>query len=215
VPVTRILHRGGNLRRTFIAAEHPAVDALEADVWAHRGELYLHHDRPLGALPLLLRGPRPLRRPHDLATLAELIEAVGDRVGLVLDLRSWFGDPAPDLARVLMTLEPREHVSVTCEAWPIADRLRAWLPGLAVGYSVRSERQLRHFTSERAAGTRPQTAVAIRHTLLETAHDVARVRAAAGHVTAWTVDDIDRALELTAWGVDAIVSNRLTVLNAI
>lgn len=215
MPVTRILHRGGNLRATFIAAQHPAVDALEADVWVRSGELYLHHDRPLGALPFLLRGPRLLRRPHDLTTLAELIEAVGDRVNLVLDLRSWFGDPAPDLARVLMSVDPHEHVSVTCEAWPIADRLRAWLPALTVAYSVRSERQLRRFEAERAAGTRPQTAIAIRHTLIETARDFARVRAAAGHVTAWTVDDIDRALELAAWGVDGIVSNRLTVLNAI
>lgn len=215
MPVTRILHRGGNVRATFAAAEHPAVDALEADVWARGGRLYLHHERPLGPLPLMLRGPRPLRRPRDLTELDELLPLAGDRVHLVLDLRSWFGDPAPDLVRVLMDSGVIPHVSVTCEAWPIADRLRAWLPELAVGYSVRSARQLRRFETERRAGTRPRTPVAIRHTLLGTAGDVARVREAAGAVTAWTVDDIDRAIELSTWGVDAIVSNRLTVLNAI
>lgn len=215
MPVTRILHRGGNRRSTFATAAHPAVDALEADAWVHRDELFLHHDRPLGPLPIMLRGPRPIRRPRDLTTLDELLSAVGDRVGLVLDLRSWFGDPAPDLARVLLDMPRRERVSVTCEAWPIADRLRAWLPDLTVGYSVRSARQLRSFERGRAAGTQAPTPVAIRHTLLRDAADVARVRAAAGHVTAWTVDDVDRAIELSAWGVDAIVSNRLTVLNAL
>lgn len=215
MPVTRILHRGGNHRSSFATADHPAVDALEADVWVHDGELFLHHDRPLGALPIMLRGARPLRRPGDLAALGELIDAVGDRVDLVLDLRSWFGDPAPDLARVLLTTPERDRISVTCEAWPIADRLRAWVPDTPVAYSVRSARQLRRFERERAEGTRPPTGVAIRHTLLQAPGDVARIRALAGQVAAWTVDDIDRALELAAWGVDAIVSNRLTVLNAL
>ncbi|MDA0366275.1 MAG: glycerophosphodiester phosphodiesterase [Chloroflexi bacterium] len=215
MPVTRILHRGGNLRSSFGSADHPAVDALEADVWVHGGALYLHHERTLGPLPIMLRGARPVRRPGDLTLLNELLEAVSDRADLVLDLRSWFGDPAPDLARVLMTTQHRDRISVTCEAWPIADRLRAWAPETPVAYSVRSARQLRVFAREHADGTRARTAVAIRHTLLASADDVARLRDAAGRVTAWTVDDIDRALELAAWGVDAIVSNRLTVLNAL
>ena len=215
MPLTRILHRGGNLRSTFAAAEHPAVDALEADVWVRHGSLFLHHDRPLGLLPLLLGRRRLHRRPRDLVSLDDLLNAVADRVDLVLDLRSWFGDPAPDLARALMALERVDRISVTCENWRIADRVRAWLPAVRVGYSVRSEHQLIDYERARRAGTQQLTAVTVRHSLLGTAGDVARIRAAAGHVTVWTVDDIDRALELSAWGVDGIVSNRLTVLNAL
>ena len=39
--------------------------------------------------------------------------------------------------------------------------------------------------------------------------------AAAGSVAAWAVDDPDRGLDLAAWGIDAIGSNHLAVLNAL
>jgi glycerophosphoryl diester phosphodiesterase len=147
--------------------------------------------------------------------LNELIEAVHGRADLVLDLRSWFGDPAPNLARELITVQERAHISVTCEVWSIADRLREWLPDLHLGYSVRNPGHLRRYLAERRDGTRPRTALAVRHTLLESPEQIAMLHEHAGRITAWTVDDVDRAVELVSWGVDALVSNRLTVLNAL
>ena len=216
MPVTRILHRAGNFRELLPYAEHPGVDALEADIWVRGDRLIAHHDRPLGPLPFLVGAYGHI---HRLASrpvrLAELLDAVQDHAAVVLDVRSWFGDPAPQVARALMSLDRHDHISVTCEAWSIADRLRGWLPDLAIGYSVRSERQLRDYIHDRRANRRPRTAVAIRHSLLHSPDEVASLRAISGRVTAWTVDDTDRALALEAWGVDAIVSNRISVLNAI
>ena len=215
MPVTRILHRAGNLRTLFPLAHHPAIDAFEADVWVRGDRLVLHHDRPLGTLPLLLGPWRIHGFTGPAVSLGELLESTAGHVALVLDLRSWFGDPAPDLARALMAIESHSRISVTCEDWSIADRLRGWLPDLRVGYSVRSAAQLRRYEAELRRGERPPTPIAIRHTLLAAPADVTRLRAAAGQVTAWTIDDVDRAIELAGWGVDAIVSNRLTVLNAL
>src|SRR5690606_33821201 len=126
------------------------------------------------------------------------------------------GDPAPDLARTLaLQLDDFSHIHVTCEAWHIADRLREWLPGLNVAYSIRSAKQLRGVIADVDAERIQPTPVTVRHALLRSAGVVAALRSRAGHVGAWTVDDVDRALELSAWNVDAVVSNRLTVLNAL
>lgn len=215
MPVTRVLHAAGNHRALHPLAGHPAVDAIEADIWVRAGRVVAHHERPLGAIPLMLHegGFRlPRRNP---VRLDELLLAIGGGAGLVLDVRSWFGDPAPDVARALLLLPDRSHLAVTCESWQVADRLRAWLPDMSVAYSVRSERQLRRYLGGRMDGSIPETPVTVRHTLLHSPREVASLRRHAGAVTVWTVDDVDRAIELSAWGVDGLVSNRLTVLNAV
>ncbi len=217
--VTRILHGAGNagsgdLDRLLALARHPAVDAIEADVWVHGDQLLAHHERPLGPLPWLI-GPGGLRRRANTLRLETILEATAGHTGLVIDLRSWLGDPAPDLARALADEATRSRIRVTCEDWAIADRVRAWLPDIRIGYSVRTEAQLRAYLVGRDAGRLPETAVAVRHTLLHTAEEVALLRERARRVNAWTVDDPDRALQLAAWGVDEITSNLVTVLNTL
>jgi len=217
-PVTRILHRAGNLRDLLPLAEHPAVDAIEADIWVRGDRLVAHHDRPLQPLPFTLGRGGIRRGAPDLVDLGEILEAVGALVPhtqVVLDLRSWIADPAPDLARALLALPNRDHLVVSCEAWAIADRLRAWVPDLRVAYSVRYEPQLRRYVHEANTLQLPPRPIAIRHSLLHSAEDVRALRRHAGTIAAWTVDDVDRALDLAEWGVDAIVSNDLTVLNAL
>jgi glycerophosphoryl diester phosphodiesterase len=197
VSVLRVLHGAGNIRDLLPLATHPAVDAIEADIWVRGDQLVAHHDRPLGPLPLTIGGTGIHREDTDPVMLREILEAVGSHTRVVLDLRSWLADPAPDLARELLRIEDRSHLTVSCEAWQIADRLRAWMPDLRVAYR---------------GSARP---IAIRHDLLHTPEEVDALRRHAGTIAAWTVDDVDRALELAAWRVDAIVSNHLTVLNAL
>jgi hypothetical protein len=215
----RILHGAGNLRDLLPLANHPAVDAIEADLWVRGDQIVAHHDRPLGPLPFTIGRSGIHRERKDPVGLAEIFAAVGDvdpHTQVVLDLRSWLADPAPDLARELLTLPDRSHLIVSCESWAIADRLRAWVPDLRVAYSVRFEPQLREFilrcNTEPDETPRP---IAIRHTLLHSAEEVRALRRHAGTIAVWTVDDVDRALDLVEWGVDAIISNNVTVLNAL
>lgn len=211
-PPTRILHRAGNFHDLLHLAEHPSVDAIEADIWVVRGRLIAHHQRPVG--PLLV-GRRGLARA-DRVPLEVILEAVKDRSHFVIDLRSWFGDPAPELARVLAAnLDDFSHIHVSCEAWVTADRLREWLPGLDVTYSIRFQQQLRAFLADVDDGTRAPTPVTVRESMLRSPEAVEGIRQRAGRVGAWTVDDVERALELKRWGIDQLVSNRLTVLNAL
>ncbi|MCA9851526.1 MAG: hypothetical protein KC461_12895 [Dehalococcoidia bacterium] len=209
----RILHRAGNFHELLHMSEHPSVDAIEADIWVMNGRLFAHHERPIGRF---LLGNRGLALGVDRVPLEVILEAVQGHSEFVIDLRSWFGDPAPDLARTLaLQLDDFSHIHVTCEAWRIADRLREWLPGLNVAYSIRSEKQLRRFIRDVDDQRIRPTPVTVRHTLLRSRRVVQELRARAGRVGAWTVDDVERGLELSTWDVDAIVSNQLTVLNAL
>ena len=218
MPVTRILHGAGNDRAALPLAAHPAVDAIEADVRSHGGRILAHHDRTLGPLLLTIGGGR-LRR-LDGVPLEAILEAAAGHCDVVLDLRAapilgpFGGDAAADLVRALADAD-RSRIRVTCEDWALADRVRAWQPDLAVAYSIRSEAQFRAYLAGRDAGQIPETAVAVRHTLLHSADEVALLRERAGRVGVWIVDDAARALVLVAWGVDEVTSNRLTVLNAI
>ncbi len=215
MPLTRILHRAGNFHDLLHLASHPAVDAIEADVWVDDGNLYAHHERPLGRIPLLLKSTGFVGRGRRVP-LEVILEAVAGKSEFIIDLRSWFGDPAPDLARVLATmLDDFTHIHVTCEAWLVADRLREWLPGIDVAYSIRSRRQLAGFIAQVDSGSRTPTPVTVRQSLIDTRTTLEALRARAGRVGAWTVDDVDRALELRSWGVDQLVSNRIAVLDAI
>ncbi len=213
MPPTRILHRAGNFTDLLHLSRHPAVDAIEADIWVMNGRLFAHHERPVGRFLFGNHGPV---LGVDRVPLEVILDAVAGQSDFVIDLRSWFGDPAPDLARTLaLLLDDYAHIHVTCEAWRIADRLREWLPGLNVAYSIRSAKQLRSFIADVDEGRIQPTPVTVRHTLLRSKGVVTALRTRAGRVGAWTVDDVDRALELSAWNVDAVVSNQLTVLNAL
>lgn len=218
MPVVRILHRSGNFRDLLPLATHPAIDAIEADIWVRGDQIVANHNRPLGPLPFTI-GPKGIHRePNDPVHLPEIVSAVGaanPHSGLVLDLRSWLADPAPDLARALLRLPDRSHVIVSCEVWSIADRLRAWVPDLRVAYSIRSEPQLRRFVARGIDGRAEPVTVAIRESLLHSLEEVHSLKRYAREVTAWTVDDADRGLKLAAWGVDGVVSNHVAVLNSL
>ena len=214
--VIRVLHDAANQRDQHDRIHHPAVDVIEGDLWVRRGRLLAYHDRPLGPLPFVV-GSRGLirREPANPPDAEELIGLVESGASLMLDLRSWFRDPAADAARALSGLSDRSRVTISCERWPIADRMRAWLPGIGVAYSIGSKRELRRFIEGRRDGSLTQTPVSVRESLLRSADDVDQLRTLSGSLAVWTVDDVDRALELVALGVDKLISNRLQVLNAI
>ncbi len=212
--VTRTLHRAGN-RRALPPLTTQPIDAIEADAWIVRGRVVLQHARPIGALPLALHR-RGVYFESTRRSLDALLDELDPRLKLVLDVRAWVNDPTPDVFSALAR-RPAEAATIafTSETWAIADRLHAWLPDHASAYSIRSELQLRRYIEGRAAGTQGAMPVAIRHTLLHDASDVGALRRFTPRIAAWTVDNVERARALAAWGVDEIVSNRIEVLAAL
>lgn len=213
--VTRILHAAGNYHETLSLAAHPEVDAIEADIWLRSGSVYVNHARPLGPLPYTVSSAG-IRRDHlDRVDVAHLLGAVDGCAQLVLDLRSWVGDPAPDLVRILYPVPDRSHLLVCCESWAIADRLRAWMPDLRVAYSIRTERDLRRYIQGRIEGSLSPTPVTVKHALLRSPRELEALQRWSGNVGVWTVDDHTRARELMDWGAQSVTSNHVEVLAAL
>ncbi|MFN8638659.1 MAG: hypothetical protein U0360_04195 [Dehalococcoidia bacterium] len=214
--VVRTLHGFGNAWPVMPLASDLPVDAIEADAWIVRGVAILQHARPVGALPLALH-TRGLAIGRGRATLTDLLAALAPERTLLLDLRAWFNDPAPDLYSALAQLSAGSSpdVVLTCESWGLAERLAAWMPERRIAYSVRSESQLRRYVEGRAAGALPPLGVAVRHSLLHDRGDLEALQRYAPRVAAWTVDDVARARDLAAWGVDEVVSNHIEVLAAL
>src|ERR1700758_5037278 len=103
MPVTRVLHGAGNDRALLALAAHPAVDAIEADVWAYGSTILAHHNRRLGPLPFTI-GRGGNAHLGDAVTLDAILEAAHGNADVVLDLRQampFGGDPAADLARAI------------------------------------------------------------------------------------------------------------------
>lgn len=213
--VVRTLHGAGNVAVPQPLAPEAPVDVLEADAWVIRGRLVLQHDRPVSAYPVGLhqRGVRLRAKPGSLEAL--LAAASGRAVSL--DMRAWLNDPAPDVFRALdeLDVDTRASLRFTCESWSLAERLRAWLPDMPAAYSIRSEAQLRRFIEGRLAEVIPEVGVTVRHSLLHAPGEVAALRRFTPRITVWTVDDLERARALAAWGVDEVVSNRLEVLGGL
>lgn len=114
-PLLCIAHRGGsqqfseNTLAAFEESLQRGVDAIELDVWHLDGELLITHDRRLGkSLPghglLSDHSPQQLRElllpcGNHLATLPDVLELVGDKVMLNIELKG--PDCAAPVADVL------------------------------------------------------------------------------------------------------------------
>ena len=209
MPVTRILRADGDPASALAYAGHPAVDAIEVDMWVHDGELFARRKTALSRLP---GRPRAQDEPLDVRTL--LGELAG-RARLVLAVAEQRGDPAPEIARALHPLPDRSSIMLRCESREIVARLRAWLPDTDIAYSIGTERALRRHIADRISGDIEAGPLVLRHDLLHSRNEVEAARAWSGWVAAAGVDHTERARQLAAWHVDALSSRYLTVLVAV
>lgn len=201
-------------------AVHPQVDAIEAPVTAVHGRVLdgapaqpaTRALRSLALRPWSRRDPR--MHPMAEVDFSALTQAVGDHALLLIDLHG-DGDPAPLIAAALAPLPDRSHVQITCEHREIAERVRAWLPDTRVSLRISSERGLRAYIEAHIRQQAPPLPVGIHHTLLHSALELQALRQHAPYVRAWGVTEPERARTLATWGVEAIASPALAVLQAV
>ena len=226
----RIAHGYGNSRRWVQAALRGPVDMIEADLWYRGGTIWVRHERRLPLLPILY-GSRPgggihpppcslplarwhLRLDVRPLPLEQLIEAVGGRRPLLLDLKGPCTAAAGQqfvakLAGCLRRfgLGPSTRL---CGNWPLLDEIRRIEPALKVHYSIGNRAQCRATLLRLAEGDRIG-AVSIHRSLLD--EDRARFLQDRGiEVYCWPVDDAAEAGRLMALGVQGIISYDLSLL---
>ncbi len=216
--LVRTLQRRGDLSTLTALVGHPTVDAISVEVEVRNARVVTASGRRRPRLPLPRFASDRIGRSGERTALDELVRVVfaaSAETGLVLELGPSWADPAPDVAQRLLELPDHHGLTVSCDSWAVAERLRAWLPDLAVAYSIRQASALERFIDRSTSRGTEGISVSVREELIRSPADVRSLAAAAGSVAAWAVDDPDRGLDLAAWGIDAIGSNHLAVLNAL
>lgn len=188
------------------------ADLIEADVWPRWNKVVARHERGVIALPLVF--DKWYVRPEIRAiTLQEIIDTVGPRQGLYLDLKS---DSRRYLKHISEILEARgvtERAAITSPHWDALQYVESLSPSISSYYTVIARRHLEPFWDH--LDEHPEVnGTAMRHGLLNPAL-VEALHARRLKILAWTVDSPQRALELLQWGVDGIISNRIELLQAI
>ncbi|MDO8616412.1 MAG: glycerophosphodiester phosphodiesterase [Dehalococcoidia bacterium] len=230
-PPVRIAHAYGNSKQSLDRALQAPVDVIEVDVWHRGGDLYIHHERRLGPLPVLadkrMRGHPPgrftvplwnryyLRPDVNRLHLRELLRTVDGGRHLLLDLKgSYRGKRLEECARTLAGVI-REHaaqgwVAVCGQDFGALDGFRAAAPDIEVRYSMEQPQQWRRF-QEMVTNGEPVRRICIEHRFLDD-EKLRFIQREDVSLYCWTVDDAMEAERLVAAGADGIISNDLTLL---
>lgn len=197
-----VAHRAGNRLVDLWEAERLGVACVEADIHLFRNRLEVRHLKTVGPLPLFWDRWRLAAPWHRRLLLGELVAATHESTELVLDLKGR-DRRLPD--RVLAVISPTFHerrFTICARRWAMLDAF-AGSPVRRV-YSVGTARQLRRllerFHDRRIDG------VSIHERLLNstTVGALARV---ADTIMTWPVNRPERANELLALGVHALITD--------
>jgi glycerophosphoryl diester phosphodiesterase len=208
-----IAHRAGNNLHHLEQALEAGVDAIECDFWHGRGRLVLRHERKLPGIPLLF-DKWFVRWAWGVISLRRLLREINFRADLFLDIKSATpraADAVLDLYQDHDAMMPPTQVS--SNQWKLLDRLGAAGTDMRMFYSV-GKRDAIDALFRRAERDHPPAGTSIRHTFL-TRELVDRLHAARLTVYAWTVNNDHRARELLDWGVDGIISDDVSVFEAL
>lgn len=208
-----VAHRAGNHLPLLHSAQRAGVDFVEADLWLHRGRVEVRHLRTFGELPVPLLWDRwqLARGWGERLTLPELLDAAVPGTRLMLDLKGVDARLASQVRQTMAALAPGRPYAVCSQSWKLLDAFQG-RPEAFVVYSVGDERMLRDMR-ERLSWHEHQ-AVGVDHRIL-TAPRVAELRSLVSTVLAWTVNSESRMRELMGWGVNGIISDRVSVLEAV
>lgn len=209
-----IAHGGGNTARLARDAIEAGADFLEVDLWLRRGRFEARHERSVYGLPLLFEKWYLRWAPRKPFGLADLLETAAARARVFLDVKSG-GEEAGRLIRRSIDEAGTDglRIAASAQQWRILRAIHANAPEVETFYSIDVQAKLDLFLSVSERDKQPK-GVSCRHSLL-TAPVVQRLHDRGLWVVGWTVDDLERAETLAAWGVDGITTHKIAELGAL
>lgn len=208
-PIT-VAHRAANsphALRTALACD--AVDYLEADLWLEHGRLEVRHARRAWPLPVYWERGRLFVSLERFPSLDDVASAAGE-MRLYLDLKGKNIRLADAVIAFVRDRGLDDAVVFSSPEWHLLDRVRARL-GAPCFYTLDTDNFERRVGEVLAGGF---DYLAVNHRLLDPER-AARLKEAGCRMVAWTVNSLDRARQLVAWGVDGVVSDHVAILEAL
>jgi len=205
-------HRFGNNLRLLRAAADAGADYVEADVWYYRGRLEVRHARTAGRLPVLWdKWWIRRRRPNERLTLDEVLSALPDGMGIMLDLK---GNDRRLPDAILDALRRHGHghpVMVSSRFWDYLPSLREF-PEILLFFSV--GRPWEMWRVRPLLDERENDAVCVKYTMLD-AEKVRELKTQVALVSTWGINDERRLRDCLEWGVDAIITDEVDIMRRV
>jgi glycerophosphoryl diester phosphodiesterase len=217
-----ISHRGAhqtlpeNSIPAFLRAIELGADAIELDVHATSdGVVIVHHDPTVTAAGVATSrlldlsaselSRFPLAHGVEIPTLASVLNAIGDRTKVYVEIKAL--DIEPLVVRCIR--ESTANCAVHAFDHRVVRTVKALFPAIRTGV-LEVARHIDPVASLLAAGAEDlwQEASFIDEDL------IARAHAVNARVIAWTSDDVDQWETLSGMGVDGICTNRIAELAA-
>lgn len=229
----RIAHGYGNSRERIRQALNIEPSAIESDLWYKDGQIFLRHERRAPLVPILYDqrpdrrkvsgrfvvplGPWYIRPDLDPFTLDGMLEEMGNRCSLFLDLKGNYSDATGrefakrTLARLKEYSLPREPIFTG--NWLLLNKIKAEAQDSKAYYSLGDLRDWPALLDLVATGTNID-GVSIRAHLLseERAHTLKQQNM---EIVCWIVNEPTEATRLINLGADGIVSDDLMLLDSL
>jgi len=203
-----IAHRAGNDLERLREAEGLGVNFVEADLTLWRGRVEVRHLRTIGPIPIFWDRWRLANPFAPRLRLEALLEAISPRTELMLDLK---GRNARLAQLVLKQLTGGHAITVCSRSWRLLEPFRG-RPDIRVVYSIGSFRELNRLIAQFEG--RELDGVSVHERLLD-ARTVAELSRRAAVIMTWPINSLNRAHELTALGVNGLISDDLALASTI
>jgi hypothetical protein len=197
-PVLLVSHNAGDHRDTAVRALSHNAAGIEIDVRYVDGVLYATHSAPASFMPKRAWQVPRLRGAWEYSAGAEVLK---------LDLKSTGEHALASLVRFIQARPSDQQILFVSGDQGALAYLDAQLPetvqilSLATGRDI--DELLEH--DDRVSGV---DGVSVPHWAL-TPERIAELKVRGYFIDAWTVNDVDRLVELTTMGVDAITTDNL------
>jgi len=200
-----VAHRAGNDLARLHEAEQLGVALVEADVRLWRGRLEVRHLKTAGPLPILWDRWRLANPFAPRLALRDLLAGANPETELLLDLKG----RNPRLAELVIDALPAGRpVNVCARSRRLLEPF-ACREDVRLFQSVGSRRQLRSFL--RRVDALRLDGVAVHERLLDERVS-AELRRQSAVLMSWPVNTLQRAQELTALGVQGMISDHPSAL---
>ena len=230
----RIAHAYGNRRHRVDEAVAAGVDLIEADLRWRGGRVWVRHEHRTRFLPVLYNvGLKGIHRDGPWAAslrrlfirldvrpilLDELLDRVGQRCGVLLDLKAGAYGAASARAFVAATFATLDASASSptvdfCGSWLLLDAVRVQRPEQMVHYSVDSERDWTALQERLTSSNRPRGITIERKLLDETRAAV--LRRAGVEFYCWDVANEEDAQYAIRHGAAGIIADDLDMLAAL
>ena len=206
-----IAHRYGNDLSRLAAAAGAGADYVEVDVWLHRGRLEVRHERTMGPLPFYWDKWRVWRKRGKPLLLDEVLAALPERMGVMLDLK---GTERGLPEAILQSLRRHGHehpVMVSSRFWDYLPSLADY-PDILLFFSV--GRPWEMWRVRPLLELRENDAICVRYGMLS-AGEVRDLKSKVALVSTWGINDDGRLERVLEWGVDAIITDEVSIMRKI